>query len=172
MNTPIRILFAAMLATGLVACKKDAVKPPMEKTPETTNAGTTETGTVDNGKFDPSDLDSNACLMKRVINFDFDQADIRGEYNEILACHAKYLQDRPEARMTLEGHADERGTREYNIGLGERRGNAVNAGLQGNGASASQMTVVSYGEEQPNCNETSESCWAQNRRVEIVYTTK
>jgi peptidoglycan-associated lipoprotein len=74
--------------------------------------------------------------------------------------------------MTLEGNADERGSREYNMGLGERRGNAVSSALQANGGSAGQITVVSYGEERPVCNESNEGCWSQNRRVEIVYTAK
>ena len=74
--------------------------------------------------------------------------------------------------MSLEGNADERGSREYNLGLGERRGNAVNSALQANGGSGSQITVVSYGEERPTCNDSNEDCWAKNRRVEIVYTAK
>jgi arabinose-5-phosphate isomerase len=89
-----------------------------------------------------------------------------------MACHAKFLNDVPSSRVTLEGNADERGTREYNLGLGERRGNAVSGALQGAGGSAAQLTVVSYGEERPVCNDTSESCWSQNRRVEIVSTAK
>ena len=89
-----------------------------------------------------------------------------------MACHAKYLRDRPTARLRLEGNADERGSREYNLGLGERRGNAVSSALQASGGSASQQTVVSYGEERPVCNEGGESCWSQNRRVELVYSAK
>ena len=67
---------------------------------------------------------------------------------------------------------DERGSRAYNQALGERRGNAVNSALQGNGGSAAQLTVVSYGEERPVCTDSNESCWSQNRRVEIVYTAQ
>ena len=74
--------------------------------------------------------------------------------------------------MNLEGNADERGSREYNIGLGERRGNAVSSAVQANGGSGSQITVVSYGEERPVCTESSEDCWAKNRRVEIIYSAK
>ncbi len=89
-----------------------------------------------------------------------------------MACHAKYLRDRPSARLRLEGNADERGSREYNLGLGERRGNAVSSALQANGGSGSQLSVVSYGEERPVCNESGEGCWSQNRRVELVYSAK
>jgi peptidoglycan-associated lipoprotein len=74
--------------------------------------------------------------------------------------------------MTLEGNADERGSRDYNLGLGERRANSVSSALQANGGSGAQITVVSYGEERPTCTDSSEDCWAKNRRVEIVYTAK
>jgi peptidoglycan-associated lipoprotein len=107
-----------------------------------------------------------------VIYFDFDQDNVRPEFQAAMACHAKYLRDRPTARLTLEGNADERGSREYNLGLAERRGNAVSSSLQANGGSASQMQVVSYGEERPVCTESSEDCWARNRRVELNYTSR
>jgi peptidoglycan-associated lipoprotein len=74
--------------------------------------------------------------------------------------------------MNLEGNADERGSREYNLGLGERRGNAVSSAVQAQGGSGSQVSVVSYGEERPVCTDSNEDCWARNRRVEIVYTAK
>ena len=87
------------------------------------------------GRYSPADLDTDSCLRQRVVYFDFDQDTLRPEFQAAIACHAKYLRDRPEARMNLEGNADERGTREYNLGLGERRGNAVSAAIQGNGGS-------------------------------------
>jgi peptidoglycan-associated lipoprotein len=122
--------------------------------------------------YGPGDLDTDACLRQRVVSFDYDQDALRPEFQAAMACHAKYLRDRPSSRMTLEGNADERGSREYNLGLGERRGNAVSSALQANGGSGSQITVVSYGEERPTCTASSEDCWAKNRRVEIVYTAK
>jgi peptidoglycan-associated lipoprotein len=76
------------------------------------------------------------------------------------------------AQVRLEGNTDERGTREYNLGLGERRANAVGSALEAAGGSASQVTVISYGKEKPTCREHNEECWAKNRRVEIVYTAK
>jgi len=85
---------------------------------------------------------------------------------------AAYLKQFRGARVTLEGNADERGTREYNMGLGERRGNAVQSAVGAAGASSSQLNVVSYGEERPVCKDHSEGCWQKNRRVEIVYTAK
>lgn len=168
MNTTVRVTMAALLCIGVAACaKKQEVKPaPAPEQPtETAPAPTT-------GKYTPADLDTDACLRQRVVYFDFDKSEIKPEFQQIIACHAKYLQDRPDARMTLEGNADERGSREYNLGLGERRGNAVSSALQAAGGSASQLNVVSYGEERPVCREHNEACWSKNRRVEIVYTAK
>lgn len=167
MNTTVRVTMAALLCIGVAACaKKQEVKPQAETTPPTTEAAPTA------GKYTPADLDTDACLRQRVVYFDFDKSEIKPEFQQIVACHAKYLQDRPDARMTLEGNADERGSREYNMGLGERRGNAVSSALQAAGGSASQLNVVSYGEERPTCREHNEACWSKNRRVEFVYTAK
>ena len=167
MNNTSRVLLAASIVIALAACTKKT--KPEEVVQETAPV---VTAPVSDGRFTPADLDSNDCLRQRTVYFDFDQDTLRPEFQAIMACHAKYLNDQPGSRITLEGNADERGTREYNLGLGERRGNAVSGALQGAGGSASQLTVVSYGEERPTCTETSESCWQQNRRVEIVYTAK
>ena len=107
-----------------------------------------------------------------MVYFDFDRDTLKPEFQAIVACHAKYLVDRPMARVTLEGYADERGSREYNVALGERRSNAVQAAVRGSGGSTGQLNVLSYGEERPVCTESNEDCWAKNRRVEFVYTAK
>lgn len=169
MNNATRALLVAAIAVGLAACTKKTVPeaPAAQQT-----APTAAPVAADDGRFGPEDLDTNACLKQRTVFFDFDQDAVRPEFQAILACHAKYLQDRPEARVTLEGNADERGSREYNLGLGERRGNAVSGALQAAGGSAGQLTVVSYGEERPVDNASTEEAWAKNRRVEIVYTAR
>jgi peptidoglycan-associated lipoprotein len=169
MNNPMRVILMGLLAVSMVACTKKQVVET-EKPTDTTPPTTATTEPTDDGKYDASDLDTDSCLRQRVVYFDFDQSDIKSEAAAILACHGKYLSDLPGSKMTLEGHADERGSREYNIGLGERRGNAVSSALQANGGSAAQITVNSYGEERPTCSESDESCWGKNRRVEIVYT--
>jgi peptidoglycan-associated lipoprotein len=168
MNNTTRVLLATAIVLALGACSKKV----KEEAPVAETTGPATTAPVSDGRFTPADLDTDACLRQRTVYFDFDQDTLRPEFQAIIACHAKYLNDRSESRMTLEGHADERGTREYNLGLGERRGNAVSGALQGAGGSAGQITVVSYGEERPVCNDSNESCWQQNRRVEIVYTAK
>ncbi len=169
MNTITRVLLAAAVCVALAACAKKVKEEPA---PETTAPPPSTAPVTDDGRYGPEDLDTDACLRQRVVYFDFDQDTLRPEFQQIVACHAKYLVDRPEARVSLEGNADERGSREYNLGLGERRGNAVSSALQGAGGSASQLTVVSYGEERPTCTESNESCWSKNRRVEIIYSAK
>jgi peptidoglycan-associated lipoprotein len=170
-NATTRVLITAVLCVAAVACSKKVKEVPPPATP-TTTAPSTETGPATPGVYGPGDLDTDACLRTRVVYFDYDQDALRPEFQAAMACHAKYLRDRPSSRMTLEGNADERGSREYNLGLGERRGNAVSSALQANGGSGSQVTVVSYGEERPTCTASGEDCWAKNRRVEIVYTAK
>lgn len=169
MNNPMRVILMGLLAVSMAACTKKqevVTQPPADPVKDEM----TDTAKVDDGKFDASDLDTDACLRQRVVYFDFDQSDIKSDAAAIVACHGKYLKDLPGAKMTLEGHADERGSREYNIGLGERRGNAVSSALQANGGMAAQITVNSYGEERPTCSDSEDACWAKNRRVEIVYT--
>ena len=171
MKLPIRVILTAALASAtLVACSGTKTKPPA---PSDNGSRDTTTVTKDNGgKYTVDSLDSDSCLRQRVVYFDFDRSEIRPEFQAAVGCHAAYLHQFPGARVTLEGNADERGTREYNLGLGERRGNAVSSALGSAGASSSQLNVVSYGEERPVCKDHSEGCWQKNRRVEIVYTAK
>ncbi|MEO6139042.1 MAG: peptidoglycan-associated lipoprotein Pal [Luteimonas sp.] len=169
-----RILTTVLFCAAAVACTKKVkeIPPPMTTGSTATTTPYPQTGPTTPGAYGPSDLDSDACLRTRVVYFDYNEDALRPEFQAAMACHAKYLRDRPSARMSLEGNTDERGSREYNLALGERRGNAVSSALQANGGSGSQMTVVSYGEERPTCTDSNEACWAKNRRVEIVYTTK
>lgn len=172
MNATVRVLMLSLLSVAVLAgCKS---KPTQADTPTTgPSTGTvTDPGPTTPGAYGPGDLDTDACLRQRVVYFDLDRDALRPEFQAAMACHAKYLRDRPSSRITLEGHADERGSREYNLGLGERRGNSVSSALQANGGSGTQLTVVSYGEERPVCTESSEDCWARNRRVEIIYTAR
>ncbi len=107
--------------------------------------------------------------LHHTVYFDFDSSDIRADSNDLIAGHARYLAANPGAKVRLEGNTDERGSREYNIGLGERRAQAVREAMKLQGVADSQITTVSYGEERPVATGHSEDAWAQNRRVEIVY---
>jgi peptidoglycan-associated lipoprotein len=108
-------------------------------------------------------------LAKRRVHFEFDSSTLEGENRQIVEAHARYLAANPNLRVTLEGHADERGTREYNLALGERRSQAVERVMRVLGVSADNLTTTSYGEEKPLAPEHNESAWALNRRVEIIY---
>lgn len=108
-------------------------------------------------------------LAKRTIYFDFDSSEIKGDGTDIVAAHAKYLAAHPNLKVRLEGNTDERGSREYNIGLGERRAQSVRRALLLQGASDSQISTVSYGAERPVDPGHDEAAWAKNRRVDIDY---
>ena len=176
MNTSWRLLLALAIAVAISACK--TTPPETEAVPEPETAPVVEEVTTAAAP-DPRDYsdarnfdNAESLLSKRVIYFDFDKSDVKAEYRDIVAAHAAYVSAHGSARVTLEGHADERGTREYNLGLGERRGNAISGLLSAAGAMGSQLDTVSYGEERPVCRVSDENCWWQNRRVEIVYTAR
>ncbi len=174
MRMGIKLLLVAMLAMTLAACKKETVEPAPEPEP-TPPAEPAEPVVL---AADPQDYtdsrnfeNEDSLLSQTVVYFEFDKSVVLPEYQGIVAAHAAYAASSSSARYTLEGHADERGSREYNLGLGERRGNSVNGLFAAGGASGSQSSVVSYGEERPTCRESSESCWQKNRRVEIGLTS-
>ncbi|MFC1747343.1 peptidoglycan-associated lipoprotein Pal [Pseudomonadota bacterium] len=119
-----------------------------------------------NGQVDSA---TEALLAKRVVYFDFDRSEIKPEARAIIEAHAKKLAQNPSMRITLEGHCDERGTREYNLGLGERRSKAVQRVMSLMGVSSNQLELVSYGEERPAQMGHDERSWSMNRRVEFIY---
>jgi len=111
----------------------------------------------------------DSLLAERVIYFEFDSSRVQSEYRDVLRRHAEYLTRYDDVEVRLEGHTDERGSREYNIGLGERRAEAVRDVLRAFGVGREQLETVSYGEELPAVDESNEAAWAKNRRVEIRY---
>lgn len=116
--------------------------------------------------------DPNSLLSKRIVYFDYDSNVVREEFTPVLEAHANYLTSNPDVKVVLEGHTDEQGTREYNLGLGERRAKAVQQYLMLLGASGGQIEIVSYGEERPAAVGVDEETFALNRRVELVYPGK
>lgn len=110
-----------------------------------------------------------ALRKEHIIYFAFDKSNIQSEYAELLAAHADFLVKNPNASVVIEGHADERGTPEYNIALGERRAKAVQDYLENLGVRSSQTSTVSYGEEKPMVNASTPSAYAKNRRAVLVY---
>ncbi len=135
--------------------------------------GATTSGAQAAAAFQGHPLDNpQSILSSRVIYFEFDSASIRNEDRATIQAHAEYLSQHSSASVVLEGHTDERGSREYNIALGEKRAKAVRQLLLFQGAVASQLQTVSYGEENPVAIGHDEDAWQQNRRVEITYKTR
>jgi peptidoglycan-associated lipoprotein len=114
--------------------------------------------------------DPKNILSKRSVYFDYDSDRIRDEFRPILQAHAKYLADNPGAKMLIQGNCDDRGSREYNLALGQRRAEAVRRVLVLMGARESQIEPVSLGEEKPRCTEQTEACWAENRRGDLLHS--
>lgn len=126
------------------------------------------TGYQDSGMQALGDQPGDA-LSHRVIYFAYDSYEVEPQDRDLLAAHAAYLAAHPAVSVKLEGHADERGSREYNIGLGDRRNRAVKRLLELQGVSPDQISMVSYGEEKPAVEGHDESAWSLNRRVELIY---
>lgn len=169
------LLLAATLTVG--ACGSKPPKPS-STAPTETNAGASSEGANaataagrDLGSQEEVGGPQAGMLATRIVYFDFDSAVIKGQGVDVVAAHAKYLSANPQARVRLEGNTDERGSREYNIGLGDRRAQSVRRALLLQGVSEGQITTVSYGEERPADPGHDEAAWAKNRRVEIVYLT-
>ncbi len=167
------VLALVILSTSLAACTKPTSTKPATQTPaaQTDDASTAgiDQGTVPSGNLTPQQQALAQLKTKNIIFFDYDSAGIPQEYLPVVAANAAYLVKYPTVRVRLEGNTDERGTREYNIGLGERRAQVVRNALLAQGVAAAQITTVSYGEERPAVEGHDEAAYAQNRRVEFVY---
>ena len=167
-----KILAVGLLATLLAACPSSPQIPDPEPTDTTYGDSGASTGGMDDKGLGAGEFidDPSAGELGMVIYFDFDSSEVRPQDQELVSRHAMQINENTSVRVRLEGHADERGSREYNIGLGERRSQAVRQMLMIQGVSASQISTVSFGEERPASFGSSESDYAQNRRVEIKYT--
>lgn len=164
---------AACVVVGLLAgCSKPTIPDPE---PTDTVAGANGGATTDtygeDGLRPGEDVpyDPSAGELANIVYFDFDSSELRPEDTPIVTRHAQQLAQHPELKVRLEGHADERGSREYNIGLGERRAQTVRRLLLIQGASADQISTVSFGEERPAVMGSTEEAYAKNRRVEFKY---
>ena len=169
-----KLLLLVALAVVLTACTQDTIPDP---DPAETTYGADEDMGASTSGMDGGDPyggetfgeDPTAGELGMVIYFEFDSSEVRPEDQDLVARHAMQLGNNPGSRVRLEGHADERGSREYNIGLGERRAQAVRRMLMVQGVSVDQISTVSFGEERPVAFGSSESDYAQNRRVEFKY---
>jgi peptidoglycan-associated lipoprotein len=177
-----RIISIALLIAGaalLTGCPKkhNVNEPPVAGSQVDSAASTAGEGASTSTNPLGGDADSRArgfgegtgALARKVIYFDFDKSEIKPEYADIVTTAAHNLTANPKMKMKLEGNTDGRGTREYNIGLGERRAQAVRRALMLQGVAESQVTTVSFGAERPAVEGDDEAAWSKNRRVEVVY---
>lgn len=149
--------FATLAAAlMLAAC---TTKPQAESTPPPMSGGTSQQSSIA-----PGSAEDFKVNVGDTVHFDFDKYDVRDEDRTTLQRQAAWLAKYPSVRVTVEGHCDERGTREYNLALGARRANAVKEYLVSIGVSSARIDTISYGKERPICSESTEDCWAQNRR--------
>jgi peptidoglycan-associated lipoprotein len=183
----IKNLAVVLLALSIAACSstptqdaapiEDSAAAAAKGAPGTTTTGTSTTPIA--GTSTGAGAAGNTAVLKdpanilstRIVLFDYDQFVVKDQYRPLVEAHAKYLQANRAARVTLQGHTDERGTREYNIALGQKRSDAVKRMLVLLGAQEVQIETVSFGKEKPKAMGSDESAWSQNRRVEIVYAS-
>ena len=167
---PAMFLIVGCGSKGEVKEETPAMEPATEAAPvETEVVEIVEV--VELAPVDPLD-DPNSMLSQRIVYFDFDSSTVREDALPIIKAHADYLASNSGVNITLEGHCDERGTREYNIALGERRADAVRRLLIANGVSSNQIRPISYGEERPAMLGHNESAWSANRRAEFTYANR
>ncbi|OWK29038.1 peptidoglycan-associated lipoprotein Pal [Sphingomonas mucosissima] len=160
------LLAAALVTTAACSKKRPEVLPPAPGEAPASTGGTT--GPNDGTVVPGSSEDFKRSVTSDTVNFALDQYDIDGTARGILDSQVGWLQRYPNVRVTIEGHADERGTREYNLALGDRRANAAKNYLVARGVSPTRITTISYGKERPLALGSDEESWAQNRRAVTV----
>ena len=176
-----RMLWAAAATAALLAgcATPNPEKPAAEEktvTATTPGTGATTSGTAGGGVSGTAATaqgnplhDPRSVLSKRSVYFDFDSYVVKDEYKPLIEAHAKYLQATRTAHLTIQGNCDERGSREYNIALGQRRADTVKRMMQLYGATDAQIETVSFGKEKPKNQGHDEAAWAENRRDDLVY---
>ncbi|CAM8441046.1 OmpA Outer membrane protein and related peptidoglycan-associated (lipo)proteins [Candidatus Methylopumilus universalis] len=159
------LLLASLLSLFLIGCSStpivDVSKPAGPSASKDEN---------DEKDLDLASLrDPNNILSKRSIYFDYDKDTVKAEYKDLLAAHAKYVASHPKAKMTLTGNTDDRGSREYNVSLGQKRSVSVKKSMNVLGAQDTQIETVSFGEERADTNCKDDACYGKDRRVDISY---
>lgn len=163
-------LALAVAAAALAGCSDSGTKQSASSMPASdTGSGISTNGTGNGAVGNGAALGANGVdLSQHSIYFDLDKSEIKPQYQSVIDNWSKYLLANPTAKVQLQGNTDERGSREYNVALGERRADSVSQAMKAEGVAGSQISVISYGEERPVCTQNDESCWQQNRRTDIV----
>lgn len=163
---------AALLLLAACASQPEAIEETADAQQADRAADRASTTPAANANAGANLSETDSLLSQRVIHFDFDDSSIGPDYQALLVAHGQYLAEHSDASVRLEGHADERGSREYNVGLGERRASTVRRMLLLQGALDEQIEILSYGEEAPAVTGSGEQSWWQNRRVEFNYLSE
>jgi peptidoglycan-associated lipoprotein len=167
-----KLFISIVLVNLLVACASEKPKEPEAAAPAPApvaeEAPAPAPAPAPVVEVDPLNDPTN-ILANRSVHFPFDVSAVQEPDKPIVMAHAKYLSEHPDRKVRVEGNCDERGSKEYNLGLGQRRADSVKQMLVLGGAKASQIETVSYGEEKPRCTDHNEACWKQNRRSDIKY---
>ncbi|GKW15825.1 peptidoglycan-associated lipoprotein [Pectobacterium actinidiae] len=166
-----KVLKGLMLALPVLAVAACSSNKNADNDQSSMGAGGNN-GMMDGGNMSSSEqarLQMQELQRNNIVYFGLDKYDVSSEFAQMLDAHAAFLRSNPSYKVTIEGHADERGTPEYNIALGERRANAVQMYLQGKGVSSDQISIVSYGKEKPAVLGHDEAAYAKNRRAVLVY---
>lgn len=174
MNSTLKTLAMMTVVMLLSACSGQETREDsgasVEGPGDTGDSTVTTTGASGLGEINGIAIDQDGSPdYVRTIYFEYDRSEVRSEFIPLISAHAELLASDSSRRVVLEGHADERGSREYNIALGERRAISVRRLLLGSGANSNQIRLVSYGEERPAVLGHDEGAWSKNRRVEIRY---
>lgn len=166
-----KYLIPALLSAMLVACSSTGTGDNAAGVSDASGAGVaTVTAPGMAGSGIAALTDPNNILSRRNVYFDFDSYTVRSEFTPLIEAHARFLVQNPSMRMLVQGNTDDRGSREYNLALGQKRAEAVKQALMTLGASEAQVESVSLGEEKPRCEDASESCYAENRRSDMLYS--
>ena len=166
-----KLVLPALLSLVLAACSSTGTDTASQVEDRSAGAGvTTVTAGGTSGSGIAALTDPNNILSKRSVFFDFDSYIIKSEAKALVEAHARFLVQNQQMKMLIQGNTDERGSREYNLALGQKRADVVKQALMLLGAKEAQIESVSLGEEKPRCDDASEACYAENRRGDMLYS--
>ena len=170
-----QLIIPAALALLVAACSSTPDSTDQTGAPVETRGGgpavaTVTTGGVESGRLPAVLTDPKSILSKRSVYFDYDSYEVKSEYKDLVTAHAKFLAENRQFKMLIQGNTDERGSREYNLALGQKRADAIRKMLSLLGVSEGQLESVSLGEEKPKNEGHNESAWAENRRGDMLYS--
>lgn len=174
-----RLIIPALLALLIAGCSSTPDAPEQGGAPVESRSGggssapgvaTVTAGAIDSSKLPAELTDPKSILSKRSIYFDYDKFEVKPEYKDLVTAHAKFLTNNRQFKMLIQGNTDERGSREYNLALGQKRADSIKKMLTLLGAREEQVESVSLGEEKPKNEGQNEAAWAENRRGDMLYT--